>query len=324
MRNQFITSLGIIAVVLLASSCQMFRSVGVNATSGILKDGAQEINTEANYQFFKKSAAPNLKVIEGLWFSQKENENLLSLLVKGYSGVAYGINETQYLEDQLSDNDYEGNKQQALYNYTKAFRYGLEFMKLNDISQKELFDKAAPLNISKKLDSELSPDDRVAVFYFAQAWGGMINLQREDVSMMANLGTVKALIDWVCEQGYDFENGSCYLFDAIYEAGRPRMLGGSLEKGKEIFEKFMNKYPEHLLAKTAYLQFYVIPTMNEVEFAKVVEGLTNDKIAFEGVKNYSQESQATQKFLKHPEYNLFNAIALERLEIILKNRKNLF
>jgi hypothetical protein len=318
------TTFSLSAVIILASSCQMVRSVGVNATSGILKESSAEVNTEANYEFFKKSAAANLKIVEGLWFSQKENESLLTLLIKGYAGVAFGINETEYLHDQLSDNEIEVNKKQALYNYSKSFRYGLEFLKLNDISEDEVFNKEAPIKIRKKLTSELSSDDREAVFYFAQAWGGMINLQRDDVAMMANLGTVKALMDWVCDQDYEFENGSCYLFDAVYEAGRPRMLGGSLKKGNEIFQKVMKKYPEHLLAKITYLQFFVIPTMNEVEFAKVVEGMTLDKSAFEGVKNYSQMNQETERFLNHPELNLYNAIALKRLEIILKNRQDLF
>lgn len=324
MHKKIITNFGFILVITMASSCQMFRSVGVNATSGVLKESSAEVNTEANYEFFKKSAAPNLKIVEGLWFSQKENESLLTLLIKGYAGVAFGINETEYLHDQLSDNEIDTNKKQALYNYSKSFRYGLEYLRLNDINESEIFDKEAPLKIRKKLTSELSSDDREAIFYFAQAWGGMINLQRDDVAMMANLGTVKALMDWVCDQDYEFEYGSCYLFDAVYEAGRPRMLGGSLKKGNEIFQKFMNKYPEHLLAKVSYLQFFVIPTMNEVEFAKIVEAMTLDKSAFEGVKNYSQITQETERFLKHPELNLYNAIALKRLNIILKNRQNLF
>jgi hypothetical protein len=302
----------------------MVRSVGVKSAAGILQSGVQEVNTEANYKVFKDSTISNLKIVESLWFTQQDNEDLLTLLIKGYGGLAFGVSETSYLDDNLKGEDESVHKDQAIYHYSKAFRYGLKFFAENGISKAELLAKEAPIKMKGLLDSNMGEDDMLAVFYFAQSWGGMINLQRDDVRLMSSLGTVKSMMDWVCDKDPTFEFGSCSLFYAVYEAGRPAMLGGSLEKGKEIFQKMIKENPENLLAKVAYVQFYIIPTIDEVLYAKAIQELNREVIAFEGVKNYSKESKGTAKYLKHPEFNLFNSIAIERIKIIKKNKNEIF
>lgn len=318
-RKLFISLLVVISI-----SCSMVKSIGVKSTASLLRSGVDEINTEANFKVFKKSAIPNLKVLESLWFTQQDNEDLLTLLIKGYGGLAFGVSETKFLDDYLKGEDESLNRNQAIYHYSKAFQYGLKFFEEKGITEKELFAKEAPLKIKEFLDDRMDENDMTAVFYFAQSWGGMINLQRGDVKLMSNLGTVKSLMDWVCSKDPEFELGSCSLFYAVYEAGRPAMLGGSLEKGKLIFEKMIKKYPYNLLAQVSFIQFYIIPTIDEVLYAKAIEILDKELLNFEGVKNYSQRKSGTIKFLKHPEYNLFNSIALKRLEIIKKNKNEIF
>jgi hypothetical protein len=305
-------------------SCSMVQSIGVKSAAGILQSGVKEVNTEANYRVFKDSTVANLKVLESLWYTQQDNEDLLTLLIKGYGGLAFGISETSFLDDKLKGEDQSVHKDQGIYHYSKAFRYGLKYFKENGINPNELLSKEAPLKMNDLLNSNMGDDDMMAIFYFAQSWGGMINLQRHDVRLMSSLGTVKAMMDWVCKRDPNFEFGSCSLFYGVYEAGRPAMLGGSLEKGKAIFEQMIKKYPQNLLAKVAFLQYYIIPTIDEVLYAKAIEELNKEIIAFEGVKNYSKVTSKTQIYLDHPQFNLFNSIAIERIKIIKKNKDEIF
>jgi len=206
-----------------------------------MNEGSAELNTEPNWSFFQAATPANLKMIEGLWYAQQDNEDLLSLLVKGYGGFGYGVSETLYLEDQLADNDIEKNKYDAISYYTKSFDYGIKYMAEKGIDYKELAANDAPIMLPAKLDDKLDEDDMIAVFYMAQAWGGLINLQRDNVVLMSQLGNVKTLMDWVCKQDPEFEYGSCQLFYAFYEAGRPAMIGGNLEKGKQLFLKYIEQ-----------------------------------------------------------------------------------
>ncbi len=311
-------------VTLSLLSCSMVKSVGISTTASMLKDGIAETNTEANFSFFAKAAPANLKMLESLWYVQQDNLDLLSVLIKGYGGYGFGVSETKYLDDALADEEDSKYKKQALYHYSKAFNYGLKYLDEKGISSKSIFDKDAPIKLQKILDSNLSEEDMTAIFYFAQSWAAMINLQRDNVVMMSRLGSAKALMDWVCKKDMSFEYGSCYLFYAAYEAGRPAMLGGSLEKGKKLFEELIQKYPYNLLARVAYIQYYIIPTMSEGLYVKESSFLKSEFKKFEGVRNYADKKKTSSNYLKHPEFNLFNSIAIERLKTIEKYKKDIF
>jgi hypothetical protein len=303
----------------------MFKSVGVNSAAYILKDSSKELNTEANLEFFEKSTPANLKMLEALWYAKQSSEELMSLLIKGYGGLAFGIHETKYLEDQILGNEDDSiNKQNAIYHYTTAFDYGVKFFEENGIKYSTLMGKGAADTLPEILSKKLSSDDKIGAFYFAQSWGGLINLQRDNVEMLSHLGAVKAIMDWVCEDKNEFEYGSCNLFYAVYEAGRPAMLGGNLKKGQKIFLNYIKMYPENLLARVSYIQFYIIPTMDEVLYAKQAEFLKKEFLHWSGVKDLSKRTNRTKKYLKNSQFNLFNAIAMKRFRLIEKLKNEIF
>ena len=309
----------------IGTSCSMFKSVGVNSAAYILKDSSHELNTEANLDFFEKSTPANLKMLEALWYAKQNNEELMALLIKGYGGLAFGIHETKYLEDQILGNEEESrHKLDAIYHYTTAFDYGVKFFEEKGIKLSSLMNKDAADNLPNLLNDNLDSEDKVAAFYFAQSWGGLINLQRDNVEMLSHLGAVKAIMDWVCIGNRKFEYGSCNLFYAVYEAGRPAMLGGNLKKGQQIFLNFIKMYPENLLARVSYIQFYIIPTMDEVLYAEQAEFLKKEFSYWSGVKNLSKRSKGTKKYLDNKQFNLFNAIAMKRFSVIEKLKNEIF
>ncbi len=307
------------------SCSSMIKNVGVNGAAYVLKDASLELNTEANLEFFEKATPANLKMLEGLWYAKQDSTDLLAILTKGFGGYAFGVHETNYLEDQiLGEEDDSKNKQQAIYLYTKAFDYGVKFLQERGVSYQELSNKNAASNLIEILSDRLDEDDKLGAFYFAQSWGGLINLQRDNVELISQLGAVKAIMDWVCRDDMSFELGSCHLFYAVYEAGRPAMLGGNLKKGQKIFKDYIKQYPENLLARVSYIQFFIIPTMDDVLYAKEAELLKREFNSWEGVRSLAKRDSGSVKYLLKKEYNLFNAIALKRFKIIEKNKKDIF
>lgn len=310
--------------VFIGTSCSLVKTTAIHSTTKIMHDGSGVINREGDWNNFKKSAPANLTTLEGFWFADKDNAELLSLLIKGHAGLGFGVYETLALDDQLKDEDESLAKKRAIIHYTKAYDYGIRFMQEKGISKSQLNDREAKNKLSKLLDDKLSDDDMIATFYFAQAWGGLINLQRTNVSLMSKLGTVKSLMDWVCAKDANFEYGSCKLFYAVYEAGRPAMLGGNLQKGKQIFLDYIKSYPLNLLARVSFIQYYVIPTMDETLYAEQSEFLKKEILLWEQTLNLGTRKKTNQKYLKNSEFNLFNSIAKERFEIIEKNKKEIF
>jgi hypothetical protein len=314
----------LLTTIFIGSSCALVNKTAINSTSAIMQAGSPSVNQDGNFKFFSEATPGNLKIIEGFWFADQKNELLLSLLIKGYGGYAFGVNETMMLEEQLQGHFESEARSQAILNYSRAFDFGVEYLRLKGINLKDLTAKDAMVTIFKVLDKKLSRDDLEPVFYFAQSWGGLINLQRTNVDLVAQLGTVKSLMDWVCKREPEFENGSCHLFYAVYEASRPKMLGGDLEKGRVLFEKFIEAYPMHLLARTSFIQYYIIPTMDEALYAKYSEGLAKEFAIWEKSLNVGTRSVESEKYLKNKNFNLFNSIAKKRFVTIEKYKNEIF
>lgn len=313
----------LIILPLIFASCATINKVGIRATGGILTKAGNEFTKESDFGFFEKSVPGNLKFMEGLWYSDQSNNTLLSNLIKGFGGYGFAVHETYHLRDHLADKRGEAYRN-ALTAYSKAMDYGIAYLADNGIKWQDMITVGASEKVQKWFDDELGDDDMIAVFYLAQSWGSLINLQRDNIELVSHIGTVKSMMDWVCQRDPEFELGSCHIFYAAYEAGRPVMLGGDPEKGAELFRNFIKKYPHNLLGRIAYIQFYVIPMMDEDIYADEKKVLTKELALWEQQKNYGSDLSANSKYRSYSKYNLYNAIAKERFEIIKKFEKEIF
>jgi hypothetical protein len=314
----------LITTMIIGTSCSLVKTTAINSTAGIMQDGSGVLNQQGDWEQFRSSASASLTMLEGFWFADQSNTKLLSLLIKGYGGLGFGVNETLALDDQLADREDSSAKLSAIRNYTKSYDFGIRFMQEKGISEKQLHDKNGANLIPKLLKENLNEDDKIAAFYFAQSWGGLINLQRANVSLLSKLPNVKAIMDWVCKDDMDFEFGSCKLFYAFYEAGRPVMLGGNPQKGRELFEKYIDSSPLNLLARVSFIQFYIIPMMDETLYAKQAEFLKKEFLLWEESLNLGTRKKQNQKYVENKDFNLFNSIAKKRFEIIEKHKKDIF
>lgn len=315
---RILTCLGIWALV---ASCSLLNKVAIKTTSDVIASGSDEVLTEGNWTYFNTSTPANLKMLEGLWFADQSNEKLLSLLIKGHTAYAFGSWETRAMADIILESDYSSAKEQALLHYEKAIFYGLRLMKVYGVSQQEFYDKSFSGRVAKVL-SKWPKEHYVSLFYFAQALGSSINLQRDNIAKMANLSTVKNMLNWVCQQKPDLERDSCGLFQAVIEASTPSVLGGSQQKAKAMFLKIIKEQPYNLLARLSYIQMHLIPMLEEEAYALEMKRL-NASINqwYSGIKDQGQKNKV---FRGHENFNLFNAIAKERYQRLRKIQKEIF
>lgn len=310
-----------LASLLALTSCGTIRRMGLRMTTPMFSQSSQDLTKEKDWEFFRVSAPGNLKLVELLYLQDPNNTDLLSVVIKGYSGYAFAVPETMAYGDELAGVDESPWRQQAILNYTKALDYGLEYLNQKDISRGDLLNLEEE-KLSKLLSKELDEDDLVAVLYTAQAWGSLINLQKDNVALVSQVPKVKALFDWVCGKDPKIENGVCDIFYAQYEASRPKMLGGDPKKAEELYIAGIKNRPQHLLLQTGYMQYLLIPGYEQEKYEKAAEVLKGELAKWEDLNRDTLENNSTYK--NSEALNLFNAIAKKRFEFIEKNKKKIF
>ncbi len=87
----------------------------------------------------------------------------------------------------------------------------------------------------------LSKDDVPAVFWTAFGWGSYINITRSEVSVVADLPKVIAMMEFVRQTEPTYYYGGPYLILGSIEGSMPQALGGKPEKAKEYFERAVSR-----------------------------------------------------------------------------------
>lgn len=301
------------------SGCSL-QKIALRSSTPIFENSSNSLVKEGNWDYFSKATPGNLKLLELLWDQDKDNMRLQSILVKGYAGYAFAVPETLYFEDMLLDKEDSEAKQEAIYFHTKALDLGISYLEKKGIKREELLSNDES-SLAKKL-KKLGEDDFIVLAYLGQAWGSLINLQKDNVALVAQVPKVKLLFDRVCDVKPDFENNMCDLFYAQYEAARPKMLGGNPEKGKELFLEAIKKSPYNQLIKLNYIQYVVLPNFDEEAYEEMAKVLRKE---FEDFDNLNRETLSNlSPYKDHVELNLYNGIAKKRFKTIEKNKKNIF
>ncbi len=319
-------NIGVLFILSLLAGCASMRSAGLGIASPMFKDAMTGIESEGNWEHFRDATAANLSLVEGLLAVRPSDPALLLAAIKGNAGYAFGVEETLYLEDKLKDEESSVHKDRAIAYYSKAVRYGLRFLKENDLKLEDL-QKAQnqPKGVRGLLETQLSTDDTTLelMLFFAQSMGSLINMQRDNILLVAQLPIVKGMFDWVCFEKPDIAHGTCQIFYGSYEAGRPATLGGNPTEGKRIFEEMIRSNPANWLARVALIQYYAIPQYDE-------EAYNFHKKSLEKYEDILEESfywipgKKIDENFKDSSLKLYQAIAIKRYQIIKKYEDDLF
>lgn len=317
-----------LAMTILGSllSCGTVQKAAVGTTAGLLFDAAYEMETEPDWEHLKDGIGPNLKMVEGLYYLAPEDDDLLVALVKGYTAYAFTVFETEALADQFADKANSSAAEKAKHFYSRAIQYGLKYFAEEGITWDDLVkatrdEKGVPGLLASKLPTNQRAFE--AAVFFGQAIGGLINLNKDDMILVAQLPVAKGMFDWVCKEEPNINHGACDLFYGAYEAGRPKMLGGNPEKGKNIFLSAIKRNPTNWLARVAYLQYYVLPMFDEDEWAAQKKALDDAATIYREALVW-RPGKDKNPALGEDSLRAFQAVALKRWEIIRKYEKDLF
>ncbi len=245
-------ALAIVAALL--SSCNL-QKMALKTTSGLFAYGIDALYAEPDLQIAETAIASNLKLLEGFHRADSKNKVILDLLVQGYTGYALA-----FLEDQAPE--------RASRIYLRARDYGFRRLALskafkNGIPRKEA-EFVARLPYLQK--AELP-----ALFWTAFAWGGWVNLNRDNPQAVFDLSKVKAMMNRVLELDDTYFFGAAYLFWGSIYGSIPPMLGGDPEKARKNFETAL-EISDHkfLIGQVYYARYYATTTLNEDLFDQLL------------------------------------------------------
>lgn len=311
-------------IFLTVFSCSNLQKTAISTTGGLIYQASYEIETESNWELFAQAVPGNLKLMEGLSSLNPESNDLIVSLIKGYAGYSFAVHETLALEENLSGVQKGPHYRQSLILSSKAVKLGLSYLEKKGLKYSDLLKASrTESGVDDILNTSLnknSVQDLEAVIFTAQSMASIINMQRDQMLMVAQLPIAKALFDWVCKIDPEIHFGACDIFYGAYIGGRPAMLGGDPKEGQEIFFRAMKKYPHNWLIRQSYLQYILLQKQDSAAIKNEMQTLKGFYQLHLREQNWrpttlgaSDEAAFDQKRLR-----FFQTIAMKRYEILNK------
>lgn len=317
---------GLVSLVVSMWACSL-QKTAVDMTGDISYKASNEFETETNWTYFKEALPGNLKMLEGLYYLEPDNQSILRGLTKGFSAYAFSVGETlSWAEKYQTNENFHEWKDVSIDAYNKSIYYGLAFLKKYDLDMSQLQKsyRESPQKMSQLLSNRLgqSFENVELIFFFAESYGSLINAQKNNPVLIGQLGMIKGLFDWACGIKPDLNAGACKAFYGMYETSRPKMFGGDPIKGKQYFEEGIAQYADNYLLRVLYAQFYLIPMEDRSGYLEQKQFLNQ---AFEKQqKSWGTEAILDGQYPRRNSINFFNALAKKRWELIEKFESSYF
>lgn len=284
--------------VLLLGACSLKRVV-VNSTALFMDDVMDSFFEEGDIIFAEQAIPGNLKLLDGLIKgSNNENDGLLLKGCKLYAMYAMGFMEDSSL-DKRQDKE---NLKRASAFYVKARDYGLSILKRNND-----FKKAAEGSLDgfTPVLQAFGKDDLETLFWAAFAWGEYINLNRNNVTAIADLPKVKAMIERVMELDDKYFYGLPHLFMIVYYS-MPSMFGGDYEKAKKEYRAIQDiSGGKFILADFFMARYYAVQVQDRALFDELMAKVDAAEEGVIAEKLFTQVAKKKAAVLKVKAEDLF-------------------
>jgi hypothetical protein len=211
---------GMLLAAALLSACSVGQVV-VRGSQTILDSGVESMNRETDLELARGAMPANLKLIEGMLLEDPQNEELLLFAAQGFYGYSYGFIE---LEDT----------ERAQQLYRRCYDYAHRALHLAGLV---LDPETAAVADLEAATASLGKKAVPALFWSASCLAKWIDLDRDDISSVANLASAAIMMQRVLELDDSFYYGGPHLFFGVYYGSRSPMLGGNFALSEEHFQR---------------------------------------------------------------------------------------
>jgi hypothetical protein len=223
----------VLGALILTAACSP-RHMAINRMAAALASAGSVYENDNDPEFVRLAAPSTLKTVEMLLIDAPNQPQLLLTACSGFTQYSYAF---LHVDGELKAADADVSKDlkaRAGRMYQRARGYclhGLEVRHRGLTAQALAADPVAALKIT-------TAEDVPWLYWTAAAWGAELSLAPSQFARVAELATVRALLNRAKALNDTWEHG------AIYEAliafdGLPPLLGGSPGAARADFDKAM-------------------------------------------------------------------------------------
>ncbi len=294
----------------IASAACDTTNFAIDSTAKVLARAQPSMQMEPDYEMAARAIPGALKTIEGFHVAKPDNETITAILAEGFCQYATGFIEDEFEQATIAQ-DYELADyvaQRATKAFLRCMGYGLEML-----GEKWSNAILGDLEGVEALAAKAGKGKRDGMVWVAAGLAGAINMNKDDVSMVAHLSKARVLferavaIDDKTNLKDPAKRALPHIALGLLETGIPAALGGKPEVGGEHFKRALElSGGKFLLAKVFYARRYAVAVQNRELFHKtLIEVLQTDPAIW-------------------PEQRLANEIAHRRARRYLKQEKEWF
>jgi tetratricopeptide (TPR) repeat protein len=231
-HGNFIALLALLAFSPILNGC-FIKSIFVNSVADGLAGEGDTFSSDNDPQLVEDAIPFSLKFMESILAATPKHTALLTTLSQSFTEYAYAYIQTE--ADYVADQDYNKAREmrvRAKKLYQRALEYGLRALdsRHDHFSQMIMTDPKAAV-------AKCNKDDLDALYWTGVSWMAEISIGKEDPELVSDIPQAEALIYRVEQLDPDYNEGSLQEFLITYEAGKPTLMGGSIKKAKEHYEK---------------------------------------------------------------------------------------
>jgi hypothetical protein len=251
------------ATLALLAGCNLVK-LTADSTSDVLKVAAPSLQMESDVELARAAAPGQLKTVEGFWLASPKNHNFLRILAQGYCEYAFG-----FLQDDYETFDMAGKTDEAAVVgkratglYLRCMNYGLKM--LGGDWEKALHGDLA--SFEKKV-KKAGKGKVEGMFFVALGLASAINLNRDNIDMVAYLPKAKMMFERIVELDEKFFNGGAHMALGMLNTAQGDAIGGNTELGKKHFERAIEiTGGKYLMPKVLFAMNYGVVTGNQKFF----------------------------------------------------------
>jgi predicted anti-sigma-YlaC factor YlaD len=229
-----VSILTVTIIAVLCSGC--IKRLAVNSIASALTESSADVYARDDDPTLVGQALPfALKTMESLLEQTPNNKKLLISTAAGFVQYAhaYVLQPTNRLES-IDLSAARDERQRAKRLFLRARQYGLRALELD-------FPGIANAVVANG-DSTLShtkPEDVPALYWTGIAWGSAISVAKDDMVLVSEVPSVRALLDRTLALDPDWENGAVHEFFIRFDASRTEAEGGGIAKAEQHFKRAM-------------------------------------------------------------------------------------
>lgn len=250
------------ALILAASAglaaCSAVDRAAVRSTAGALERGRLAVLEEPDYDLAREAFPAQLKLLETLLASAPRDLRLRRLAAEGFAGSAF-----LFLEETAPE------RAKGLYRRGRDHALAALALKpaFRGLADKDLEGFGSALKSA-------GPDDVPDLYWAGFGWAGLVNLSKDDPSVLAELPKAVALLERSAELDPAFQFGGADVALGVYHASRPAILGGDPRKAKAAFDRARAVHGgKFLMAGALEARWHAVATQDRERFAALLEGV---------------------------------------------------